>query len=185
MKNAFEKRAGFTIVELLVVIGILAMLTAILTPVVFQARASAKNAAIKAEIDMLHMAIMNYKNEYGSFPPCNVLTINGSDAASKHLQRIFPRCSTVATEFSTVLSGKNPSFITPGNSLAFWLSGYTANPMLPLTGGTRRKLFDMDPTRLDASTGLYWPSGKSGSPYIYIDSSSYLVSGTTQYFSQT
>ena len=48
------------------------MLLALVTPAVFQARRSAQNAAIKAEIDMLHMAMMQYKNEYGSFPPCTV-----------------------------------------------------------------------------------------------------------------
>ncbi|MEI6241604.1 MAG: prepilin-type N-terminal cleavage/methylation domain-containing protein, partial [Planctomycetia bacterium] len=57
---------AFTLVELLVVIGIIGLLAAIITPVVMQSLTKARNAAIKAEIDMLHMAIMNYKNEYGS-----------------------------------------------------------------------------------------------------------------------
>ncbi len=60
---------GFTLVELLVVIVIIGMLAAIVTPAIMIAMSRAKVARIKAEIDMLHSAIMNYKNEYGSFPP--------------------------------------------------------------------------------------------------------------------
>ena len=87
-------RAGFTLVELMVVIAIIALLAALITPAVIGARTSARNAAIKAEIDMLHMAIMNYKNEYGSFPPCFAIgrdLPNSPDPALKHLKRIFPR----------------------------------------------------------------------------------------------
>ena len=166
--------AGFTLVELLVVIGILAMLMALLTPVVFQARASSKNAAIKAEIDMLHMAIMNYKNEYGSFPPC-VSAAGGAGAAAKHIQRAFPRTANVASQVTTG--------VTPSNSIVGWLSGYSMDPTAPVTGGTRRKLFDFDQTRMASSS--YFPAGKPGAPYVYIDSANYLSSGAVQFFAET
>jgi prepilin-type N-terminal cleavage/methylation domain-containing protein len=83
-------RNAFTLVEMLLVVGIIAILMALLTPAVMRARAAARNAAIKAEIDMLHMAIMNYKNEYGSFPPCQSADPNLGPAV-KHLMRLFPR----------------------------------------------------------------------------------------------
>ena len=106
------QRGAFTLVELLVVIGILGVLAALITPAVFQARVSARNAAIKAEIDMLHLAIMNYKNEYGSFPPCVDSRYDGiappntaiapdtnvyqsAGEASRHLARLFPRADAV------------------------------------------------------------------------------------------
>ena len=178
--NAARKRPGFTLVELLVVVGIIAILAALLTPVVMQSLAKARNAAIKAEIDMLHMAIMNYKNEYGSFPPCYD-NFSGTLPAVTHLKRIFPRCTTAGNELNSALSGKSPAFVTPGNALAFWLSGYTDNPTLPLTGGSRKKLFDFDASRLNPTTGFFWPSGKDGSPYVYIDKTQYgvVVSGTS------
>jgi prepilin-type N-terminal cleavage/methylation domain-containing protein len=89
---------AFTLVELLVVIGIIGLLAAIITPVVMQSLTKARNAAIKAEIDMLHMAIMNYKNEYGSFPPCVDTDYTSSSytttgQAAKHITRLFPRCA--------------------------------------------------------------------------------------------
>ena len=157
--------------ELLVVIAVIALLAAIVTPAVMRAQSSARNAAIKAEIDMLHMAIMNYKNEFGSFPPSLDTALTGTSPACKHLARIFPRCATAANELqSTLPSGV---VITGTNAISFWLSGYSDNPALPLTGGTRKKLYDFDASRVNSSTGAYFPSGKSASPYLYIDSSMY------------
>jgi type II secretory pathway pseudopilin PulG len=161
MKNP-GARVAFTLVELLVVIGIIALLAALVTPAVMQAQVAARNAAIKAEIDMLHMAIMNYKNEYGSFPPCNVLTITGTDQASKHVMRLFPRTLNIADEVG------GPVY--PQTALTGWLGGYTDDPTRPVNvnGGQRNKLFDFDQSRV--SNGRYSPAGKPKSPYVYIRS---------------
>jgi len=179
--NAAGNRRGFTLVEILVVVGIIGLLAAILTPVVMQSLTKARNAAIKAEIDMLHTAIMNYKSEYGSFPPCYDTALSATSPAGKHVARLFPRCTSVANELTTVFSGRSPAYVSPGNALAFWLTGYTDDPTQPLTNGTRKKLFGFDTGRLDLTTGLYWPSGKSGSPYVYIDKTQYgsVVSGSS------
>jgi prepilin-type N-terminal cleavage/methylation domain-containing protein len=180
-------RSAFTLVELLVVIGIIAILAALVTPAVMRAQATARNAAIKAEIDMLHMAIMNYKNQYGSFPPCYdanpaapLTSGNITSLAQKHLQRLFPRCLTVSGSTGQ-FAGSVP--LTPANSLAAWLSGYSDDPTNPLTASPKQKLYDFDQSRLCstdnasaaallASRLVYFPTGKPGSPYIYI------VSGT-------
>ena len=160
-------RSGFTLVELLVVLLIVGMLAAILTPVVMQSLAKARTAAIKAEIDMLHMAIMNYKNEYWSFPPCFDTTFSAVSPAGKHLQRLFPRCTTVPAQ----LAGPAAP-LQPLDAIAWWLLGYTQNPVSPLLPPTdRQKLYDFDQSRL---AGLvYHPSQKPESPYIYIDSTNY------------
>jgi prepilin-type N-terminal cleavage/methylation domain-containing protein len=166
-------RAAFTLVELLVVIGILAVLAALLTPAVMNARLAARTAVIKTEIDMLHMAIMNYRNEYGSFPPCSAAPVAGSPSA-RHLQRLFPRCTTVVNELGA-------DTLTPQNALSAWLKGYTADPTLPVTGaGGRRKLFDFDEGRI--SNGAFAPSRLANSPFIYIDNTQYLVSGSIPQF---
>jgi prepilin-type N-terminal cleavage/methylation domain-containing protein len=190
-----EGRGGFTLVELLVVIAIIALLAALVTPAVMRSLNSARNAAIKAEIDMLHMAIMNYKNEFGSFPPCWSNAGPGSLAA-KHVLRSFPRCDVIGTQVQ--------SAVNPANSLLGWLGGYTDEPTRPVLGEdlngnneinpgedingngvldvlSRKRLFDWDVSRTDSSNMVYFPAGKKGSPYIYINSSSYplLDSGTS------
>jgi len=186
--NAARKRPGFTLVELLVVIGIIAVLVALLTPVVMQSLTKSRNAAIKAEIDMLHMAIMNYKNEYGSFPPCfdSQFVINGntyvaSGEAAKHLARLFPRCTAGTTQLNTVAvnSAGNRVNITPLTALVAWLSGYTADPTSPLLpAANRKKLFDFDSSRMNLLDVCYFPSGKQAAPYIYIDKNFYVGSLT-------
>jgi prepilin-type N-terminal cleavage/methylation domain-containing protein len=195
-------RSAFTLVELLVVIVILAMLASLVTVAASRAMATARNAAIKAEIDMLHMAIMNYKNEYGSFPPCRSLSGTGSPtssyAAASHINRLFPRTINIASQVQAQ--------VTPENSLSGWLGGYTEDPTRPVFGSAedanynlvlnlgedangngildplpRQKLFDFDQARL-TSAGAYYPSGKPLSTYRYINNSQYSAlaySGTT------
>ena len=181
--SAARARGGFTLVELLVVIIIIAILAAIAVPVVMRAVATANNARIKTEIDMLHMAIMQYKNEYGSFPPAvDVDTAGNGGRINKHIQRLFPRAPA-----AFLLNNASASLMKPNTALVGWLVGYSddpTNPMgvvsgsgggQPLSGVTKKKLFDFDTSRV--SGGQFTAPGKPGSPYIYIDSASYGISG--------
>jgi len=177
-----------------VVIVILAMLASLITMASSRAMTAARNAAIKAEIDMLHMAIMNYKNEYGSFPPCSdrVDTDNNNangyvaiNRAQTHLGKLFPRIQSMATEFASLNSIQAPQLFVsatpqlfPENAIFFWLQGYTDIPTAPISGGSRRKLYDFDLGRvepLSAPCAQYHPSDKSQSPYLYRDSTAYYL----------
>ena len=169
-------RSAFTLVELLVVIAIIAVVSAIAVPAIFSSIASARNAKTKAEVDMLHMALMNYKNEYGSFPPANMKglwnsnKVNKAHAAYKHIVRIFPRLNEYQQD--TQVNGTNYESpykyigqLSPAQALVFWLTAFYENPEYPLSNGTpftngagqgnRKKLFDFDESRLYAASAYY------------------------------
>lgn len=67
------KRVGFTLIELMVVIAIIAILVALTTPMVGRAFQSANRARASTEARSIQNAVMNYLNEYGRFPHDNDL----------------------------------------------------------------------------------------------------------------
>ncbi len=157
-------RRGVTLVELLVVVAIIGMILALLAPTVFNARRAAIDARTKVEVDLLHTALMNYRNEYGSLPPADMRglwdtansRVNTNHAAFKHLARAFPQMSEVT------IGPTSPFFymsqLSPAQALVFWLRGFYPNRQYPLTNGQgwpgggaeRDKLFDFDESRFYA-----------------------------------
>ncbi len=63
------KRAGFTMVELLVVIGIIGLLMAFLVPNLMGVRDRGREMAVKGVMHTLQLAIEAYNMENESYPP--------------------------------------------------------------------------------------------------------------------
>ena len=95
-------RRAFTLVELLVVIGIIAVLIGILLPVMGRAREQARRAQCLSNLRQIGMAILSYAQEKKSLPgPANI-GIADPDTVNNTGTTIF-----TATEASQQLSNSN------------------------------------------------------------------------------
>lgn len=71
--RAGRPRPGFTLVELMVVVVILALLIAFLLPAINSSIRTGRNAAVSAEINQLAQALASFKSKYGDFPPSRII----------------------------------------------------------------------------------------------------------------
>jgi prepilin-type N-terminal cleavage/methylation domain-containing protein/prepilin-type processing-associated H-X9-DG protein len=69
LPRPLNRGAGFTLVELLVVISIVGLLAALVVPVVKRAQNSSMKAASASNLRQIGVAMMSYTAEHGTFPP--------------------------------------------------------------------------------------------------------------------
>ncbi len=74
----FNKKRGFTVIELVVVSAISASLAALLLPAVQQARESARRNACKNNMKQIGLALHNYHDVHRTFPPGYVSADNSN-----------------------------------------------------------------------------------------------------------
>ncbi len=63
-----RKKYGFTMIELLTVIGIIALLVGLLIPALNMVNTMAKEAKQKAQLTAIEMALTAFRNDYGDYP---------------------------------------------------------------------------------------------------------------------
>jgi prepilin-type N-terminal cleavage/methylation domain-containing protein len=158
-RNPGQRRSGFTLVELLVVITIIIILMGLLTPVVMIALGRAKEGRITLEIATLDGAMKAYKEKRGSYPPSDFVNIGTAtysttagftytgpstashpqlDALATHLAKAFPRCN-IQTELAAIIvsnpnyPGKVPAPVSPSQAIYFWLSGFSTDVEHPIS----------------------------------------------------
>jgi prepilin-type processing-associated H-X9-DG protein len=70
-------RRGFRLWELLAVVGIIGLLVAMLLPTVRVAREPALRASCSNNLKHIGIALLNYQDEFGAFPPAYTVDANG------------------------------------------------------------------------------------------------------------
>ena len=68
---AHRRRSGFTLIEILVVIVVIAILATLVAPNIFQHVGAAKSATAKSQIEMLGAALDAYRLDNGRYPTPN------------------------------------------------------------------------------------------------------------------
>ena len=201
LRRPRQIRSAFTVVELLVVITVIAILTAILVPVVGSAYKRANEFAIQNEMSQLDQAIEQFKIKYGFYPP-SFISITQPQDLLPYLNRIAPNHNegnggpgtNLEMWWNTVGVNIDP---TKGEDLVFWLTGIAKNKQYPLTGNVpaadwlayngvsvngitveRDSFIDMKTDRLaidaDARTAGYYQARGPKIPYQYIDAPNYM-----------
>jgi general secretion pathway protein G len=195
-----SSRAGFTLVELLMVILIISMLVALLIPAVAAARQRAQETAIKVDMEQLVTGMEEVKKKFGAYPP----TRNWStEEVATYVRRAWPRMTDPMAVASAAAFIRR---LTEAEALTFWIGGMSdgvrmvgfnsdpRNPFLttgqrtgPLVGFTETRLV---PTPRDTISGIdkmvYFPPHarpEDSAPYVYFaarPNQSYLDSATGQ-----
>lgn len=134
-RGVCQLKAGFTLVELLVVIGIIALLISLLLPSLNRAREQAKVVQCMSNQRQIALAATQYVTENKGYFPVFVLPFNVNNWWPSMLKRYL---GNDAVFFCPVELGPGPMNVYNVNG-AFWMFQYFNSSGQPLYGATQQK----------------------------------------------
>ena len=158
---AIASRAGFTLVELMVVMVIIGVLAALILPAINRARRAAQEAKVMTEINGLSSAISAFKAKYGVEPPSTItihLSQNGwnNDPTNRGIIRsIWPQFDftmaggAAGTAYPAYWS--DPVTLNSGECLLFFLGGIQTAAFQPPAGFAKNPLYPFAPVSANAN----------------------------------
>ncbi|HMP78755.1 MAG TPA: prepilin-type N-terminal cleavage/methylation domain-containing protein [Pirellulaceae bacterium] len=127
-------RAGFTLVELLVAMSIIAVLVSLGTAAYIRALWRAQEVEVTTKLSQLDAAIEAFKSKYGFYPP-DFTRINNVNEFVPYLNRIAPNHAYNMAQLNVWWNQVGQEIQTRGPlvSYVFWLSGLSKNKQFPLS----------------------------------------------------
>lgn len=119
-------RRGFTLIEMLVVISIIAVLAGLLLPVFSQVKKKARIANAKTDMQALITAINQYESTYSRYPAA--AAVAGQDYTYGYPYLVSPTCTTTNADLMIILTDLNTGINANHAKNPQQINAYNAKP---------------------------------------------------------